>query len=55
MGGIRGYESIVAMDINTKNAIILLTNSSDVPRWEIVDLIEQTMRADDSIQKHSVH
>ena len=39
-GGIRGYESIIVMEPAAKNAIILLTNSSDVPRWEIVDLIE---------------
>lgn len=51
IGGIRGYESIFAMDMNGKNAIILLTNSNDVPRWEIVDLIEKTL-LDDKINKN---
>jgi CubicO group peptidase (beta-lactamase class C family) len=46
MGSVRGYESIIAMDINASSAIILLTNSSDVPRWEIVDLIEKLIKKD---------
>jgi CubicO group peptidase (beta-lactamase class C family) len=45
MGGIRGYESIIVMQPDVKNAIIILTNSSAIPRWEIVDLIEQVMLA----------
>lgn len=44
MGGIRGYESILVIQPNTGNAIVILTNSSDIPRWEIVDLIEKTMK-----------
>jgi len=44
MGGIRGYESILVMQADTGNAIIILSNSTDTPRWEIVDLIEQTMK-----------
>ena len=44
MGGIRGYESILVMQADAGNAIIILANSSDTPRWEIVDLIEQTMK-----------
>lgn len=39
MGGIRGYSAIVVIEPDAKNGIILLTNSSDTPRWEIVDLI----------------
>ena len=46
MGGIRGYESIIVMEPSANNAIILLTNSSDVPRWEIVDLIERMMKGE---------
>lgn len=46
MGGIRGYESILVMEPSANNAIILLTNSSDVPRWEIVDLIERILKGD---------
>ena len=52
MGGLRGYESIVAIDLTANNAIILLTNSSDVPRWEIVDLIEKTLRNYNLDKKH---
>jgi CubicO group peptidase (beta-lactamase class C family) len=45
MGGIRGYESILAIQADAGNAIIILTNSSDVPRWEIIDLIERTIKS----------
>jgi len=43
MGGIRGYESIIATQPKIGNATIILANSNDVPRWEIVHLIEQTI------------
>ena len=43
MGGIRGYESILVLEPRANNAIIVLTNSSDVPRWDIVDVIEEVL------------
>lgn len=51
MGAIRGYESIVAIDFKTNNAVILLANSSNVPRWEMVDLIEGVMKKDNFLPK----
>ena len=47
MGDIHGYESVLVMEPSANNAIILLTNSSDVPRWEIVDEIERVLRDDE--------
>jgi CubicO group peptidase (beta-lactamase class C family) len=47
MGGIRGYESILVMQPKAGNAILILTNSSDTPRWELVDLIERIMKEPD--------
>lgn len=45
MGGIRGYQSIIAMNADTKSAIILLSNTSDLPRWELVDLIKSQLES----------
>lgn len=53
MGGIRGYESIIVMNTERRDAIILLTNASDTPRWEIVDLIETLTESD--IPTRKVH
>jgi len=45
-GGIRGYKSLVITYPDTKNALIILTNSSDAPRWEIsktmLDILKNT-------------
>ena len=34
-GSIRGYKSLVMAYPDKKNALVLLTNSSDAPRWDI--------------------
>lgn len=54
MGGMQGYESIIAIDFAANNAIILLPNSSDVPRRDIVDSIEKTLLDDKINQNTSV-
>jgi CubicO group peptidase (beta-lactamase class C family) len=38
-GSIRGYKSLVLTYPDSKNAIIILSNSSDTPRWEIAKSI----------------
>ncbi|WP_404340297.1 serine hydrolase domain-containing protein [Pseudoalteromonas mariniglutinosa] len=43
-GSIRGYKSLVLAYPENKNAIILLTNSSDTPRWEIAESITEILK-----------
>ena len=43
-GSIRGYKSLVIAYPENKNAIILLTNSSNTPRWEIAESITETLK-----------
>jgi CubicO group peptidase (beta-lactamase class C family) len=43
-GGIRGYKSLVLTYPEKKDAIILLTNSSDTPRWEIAKAITKILK-----------
>lgn len=43
-GSIRGYKSLVLTYPEKKNAIILLTNSSDTPRWEIAKAITRILK-----------
>jgi CubicO group peptidase (beta-lactamase class C family) len=43
-GSIRGYKSLVLTYLHHKNAIILLTNSSNTPRWEIAKLITKILK-----------
>ena len=42
-GSIRGYKSLVLTYPESKNAIILLTNSSNTPRWEIAKSITEIL------------
>lgn len=43
LGAIRGYKSILLTDPGKGRAIIVLTNSSDAPRWKIVKRIESEL------------
>lgn len=43
-GSIRGYKSLVLTYPESKNAMILLTNSSNTPRWEIAKSITEILR-----------
>ena len=43
-GSIRGYKSLVLTYPNSENALILLTNSSNTPRWEIAKSITQILK-----------
>lgn len=43
-GSIRGYKSLILSFPDDKKAIILLTNSSDAPRWEIANLITKKLK-----------
>nr|WP_247687191.1 serine hydrolase domain-containing protein [Pseudoalteromonas luteoviolacea] len=43
-GSIRGYKSLVLTYPDSKNALILLTNSSNTPRWEIAKSITQALK-----------
>ena len=43
-GSIRGYKSLVLAYPESKNAMIILTNSSNTPRWEIAKSITQLLR-----------
>lgn len=43
-GSLRGYNSLILSYPKNKNAIILLTNSSNAPRWEITDLITRKLK-----------
>lgn len=43
-GSIRGYKSLVLTYPASKNALILLTNSSNAPRWEIAKSITEILR-----------
>lgn len=43
-GGIRGYKSLVLTYPKKKDAIILLTNSSNTPRWEIAKAITKILK-----------
>ncbi len=44
LGSIRGYKSLVLTYPDSKNALIILTNSSNTPRWEIAKLITNTLK-----------
>lgn len=43
-GSIRGYKSLVLTYPDSKNALILLTNSSNTPRWEIAKSITKILK-----------
>jgi len=43
-GSIRGYKSLVLTYPDSKNAMILLTNSSNAPRWEIAKSITEILK-----------
>jgi len=43
-GSIRGYKSLILTYPESKNALILLTNSSDTPRWEIAKSITKILK-----------
>ena len=43
-GSIRGYKSLVLAYPDSKNAMILLSNSSDTPRWEIEKVITKILK-----------
>lgn len=43
-GSVRGYKSLLLSYPKDKRAIILLTNSSTAPRWEITDLITEKLK-----------
>lgn len=43
-GSIRGYKSLILTYPDSKNALILLTNSSNTPRWEIAKLITKILK-----------
>ena len=43
-GSVRGYKSLFLSYPKDKRAIILLTNSSTAPRWEITDLITEKLK-----------
>lgn len=43
-GGIRGYKSLVITYPGSKDAIILLTNSSNTPRWEIAKSMTKILK-----------
>ncbi|MBA6390946.1 beta-lactamase family protein [Colwellia sp. BRX10-3] len=43
-GSIRGYKSLVLTYPHSKNAMILLTNSSNTPRWEVAKLITEILK-----------
>jgi len=45
-GSIRGYKSLLITYPENKNALILLSNSSATPRWEIAKAITEIMRKD---------
>lgn len=47
MGGTRGYASIIAIEPTTEQAIIILSNNSETPRWDIVDLIADLIENND--------
>ncbi|WP_448563303.1 serine hydrolase domain-containing protein [Thalassotalea ganghwensis] len=42
-GSIRGYKSLILAYPEGQNAMVLLSNASNTPRWEIAKLITQTM------------
>jgi CubicO group peptidase (beta-lactamase class C family) len=42
-GSIRGYKSLVLNYPHSKNAMILLTNSSNTPRWEVAKSITEIL------------
>jgi CubicO group peptidase (beta-lactamase class C family) len=42
-GSIRGYKSLVLTYPHSKNAMILLTNSSNTPRWEVAKSITEIL------------
>ncbi|WP_235407853.1 serine hydrolase domain-containing protein [Pseudoalteromonas sp. SMS1] len=44
-GSIRGYKSLVLTYPDSKNALIILTNSSNTPRWEIAKLITKHLKS----------
>ena len=43
-GSIRGYKSLILAFPDSKNALILLTNSSNTPRWEIAQSITKILK-----------
>ena len=43
-GSIKGYKSLVLTYPDSKNALIILTNSSNTPRWEIAKSITKTLK-----------
>ena len=43
-GSVRGYKSLVLTYPETQDAMILLTNSSNTPRWEIAKTITRILR-----------
>lgn len=43
-GSVRGYNSLVLTYPESKNAMILLSNSSNTPRWEIAKSITEILR-----------
>lgn len=45
-GSIRGYKSLLIAYPENKNALILLSNSSATPRWEIAKAITEIMKKD---------
>jgi len=44
-GSIRGYKSLILTYPDSKDAMILLTNSSNTPRWEIAKLITGILKS----------
>ena len=43
-GSVRGYKSLVLTYPQSRNAIILLSNSSDTPRWEIAKSVTEILK-----------
>ncbi|MBQ4812429.1 beta-lactamase family protein [Pseudoalteromonas luteoviolacea] len=43
-GSIRGYKSLVLTYPDSENALIILTNSSNTPRWEIANTITKVLK-----------
>ncbi|WP_444944768.1 serine hydrolase domain-containing protein [Microbulbifer sp. ZKSA006] len=43
-GSIRGYKSLILTYPDSQNALILLTNSSNTPRWEIAQSITKILK-----------
>jgi len=46
-GSIRGYKSLIITYPDSEDAMILLTNSSNTPRWKIAEFITKILKQND--------